>query len=340
MSTQTGADTVNGWIDGLTASGGTNWDRGIYQVAQSGNRFDIAIVITDGNPTFYGNQEGPGNYTRFREVENGIFSANAVKAEATRHDRGRRRRRRERLAEQPHLDLGPDRQQRLLPDHRLHAGGRRPAGAGPRLLPGHRSRSSSRSCRAPRRRVRSPAPCPPAGGSSAPPRRRRASPSRPTSGATASGSGALNFNLTFPGGTTTAPVTVTETQQAGYTLVQQGGFNATCRRLDTNAALTVTNSGAAGFLVTAATAYPVSCTVYNRAPSPGATVVVDKKWVINGQSFDEGQQPLRLPGRAHHRRRAAGLGCGAHRLPAGRHHRAERDRPARAGCSAPWSAAG
>ena len=60
VSTQSGADTVNGWIDGLTASGGTNWDRGIYQVAESANRFDIAIVITDGNPTFYGNQEGPG----------------------------------------------------------------------------------------------------------------------------------------------------------------------------------------------------------------------------------------------------------------------------------------
>ena len=41
-------------------------------------------MITDGNPTFYGNQEGPGSNTRLREVENGIFSANAVKAESTR----------------------------------------------------------------------------------------------------------------------------------------------------------------------------------------------------------------------------------------------------------------
>ena len=46
--------------------------------------FDVAVVITDGNPTFYGAGEGPGNRTRFREVENGIFSANAVKAEGTR----------------------------------------------------------------------------------------------------------------------------------------------------------------------------------------------------------------------------------------------------------------
>ena len=51
---------------------------------QSTAQFDIAVVITDGNPTVYGNAEGPGNYTRFREVENGIFSANAVKNENTR----------------------------------------------------------------------------------------------------------------------------------------------------------------------------------------------------------------------------------------------------------------
>ena len=67
-----------------TAGGTTNWDRGLFQVQQSASQFDIAVVITDGNPTVYGNAEGPGNYTRFREVENGIFSANAVKAEGTR----------------------------------------------------------------------------------------------------------------------------------------------------------------------------------------------------------------------------------------------------------------
>ena len=84
VSTQAGADTVNAWINGVTAGGTTNWDRGLFQVQQSTAQFDIAVIITDGNPTVYGNAEGPGNYTRFREVENGIFSANAVKAESTR----------------------------------------------------------------------------------------------------------------------------------------------------------------------------------------------------------------------------------------------------------------
>ena len=44
----------------------------------------------------------------------------------------------------------------------------------------------------------------------------------PTSGLT-DATGGINFGLTFPGGTNSAPVTVTETQQAGFTLVQQAG---------------------------------------------------------------------------------------------------------------------
>ena len=46
---------------------------------------DIAVIITDGNPTVYGQAaEGPGSFTRFREVENGVFSANALKERGTR----------------------------------------------------------------------------------------------------------------------------------------------------------------------------------------------------------------------------------------------------------------
>ena len=290
VSTQAGADTVNGWIDGLSASGGTNWDRGIYQVAQSSNHFDVAIVITDGNPTFYGNQEGPGNYTRFREVENGIFSANAVKAEATRI-----------------VAVGVGDGVSGAPNNLISISGPTAnsdyyqatdyaqAGVALRALALGACQGSVSVIK---QVVPSTAPpgsttgAAPAGGwTFAASTTASGVGISPPSGATANGSGALSFNLSFPGGTTTAPVTVAETQQAGYTLVPVGGFNATCTRLDTNAALTVTNSGAAGFSVTAATAYPVSCTMYNRAPSPGATVVVDKTWVINGQSFAQGQQP-------------------------------------------------
>ena len=161
VSTQAGADTVNAWINGVTAGGTTNWDRGLFQVQQSTAQFDIAVIITDGNPTVYGNTEGPGNYTRFREVENGIFSANAVKAEGTRMlafgvGAGHQRR-----GGEPGRHLRAHRQLGLLPDQRLRAGRRDPAD--PRAGHLHRlgHRRSSRLSRT-RRRTGSITGAPPA----------------------------------------------------------------------------------------------------------------------------------------------------------------------------------
>ncbi|MCL2464951.1 MAG: VWA domain-containing protein, partial [Micrococcales bacterium] len=58
VSTQAGADQVNSWIEGMTITTreSTNWDRGLYQVAQqqqirarSGQKplYDLVIVLTD-----------------------------------------------------------------------------------------------------------------------------------------------------------------------------------------------------------------------------------------------------------------------------------------------------
>ena len=87
VATATGPDsaaTVNTWISGLSSGGGTNWDRGMFQVAASSDQYDVAVVITDGNPTFYANEQGPGDMTRFIEMENSVFSANAIKNKNTR----------------------------------------------------------------------------------------------------------------------------------------------------------------------------------------------------------------------------------------------------------------
>ena len=300
VSTQAGADTVNAWINGVTAGGTTNWDRGLFQVQQSAAQFDIAVIITDGNPTVYGNAEGPGNYTRFREVENGIFSANAIKAEDTRM-----------LA----IGVGAG----------ISAGGGQPGGD----LRAHRStRTTSRppttrrsatilrnlalgSCTGSvtvvKQVVPSTAPAgsitgavPDGGWTFGATTATSGVTIAPASGATAVGTGALNFNLTFPGGTTTAPVAVTETQQAGYTLVQVGGFNAVCTRLDTGANVPVTNTGALGFTVNSDIAFPVTCTVYNRAPNPPASIVVNKQWAITDTTsgvtttYADGTQPTDL----------------------------------------------
>ena len=89
VSTAAGAAVVSGWVNAWAlpggAGGGTNWDQAFAAVAGAPEIYDVVVVITDGNPTYYGNPtQGPGSRTRFREVENGIFSANAVKAQGSR----------------------------------------------------------------------------------------------------------------------------------------------------------------------------------------------------------------------------------------------------------------
>src|SRR5690606_34603026 len=75
---------VKSKIDDYSARGATNWDRGLWQVAADPTGYDLTIVITDGNPTVYGAGKGPGDFTSFKEMEEAIFSANAIKAEGTR----------------------------------------------------------------------------------------------------------------------------------------------------------------------------------------------------------------------------------------------------------------
>ena len=85
VSTVAGATAVKSRYAGWTVGGGTNWDRGLATAAAAAAIYDIAVVITDGNPTRYSSPpQGPGSFNRLREVENGIFSANALKAQGTR----------------------------------------------------------------------------------------------------------------------------------------------------------------------------------------------------------------------------------------------------------------
>lgn len=78
--------TITNKINSYTAGGGTNWDAGIYRAAESSTTFDLAIMVTDGMPTFYGagSNSGSGTTTYFIDVERAIFAANALKAKGTR----------------------------------------------------------------------------------------------------------------------------------------------------------------------------------------------------------------------------------------------------------------
>ncbi|MGC5165997.1 prealbumin-like fold domain-containing protein [Luteimicrobium sp. DT211] len=299
VSTAAGASAVTAKINGYAKpggnAGGTNWDRGLYQVAQSPSRFDVAVVITDGNPTFYGNGEGPGNRTRFREVENGIFSANAIKAQGTKVIA---------LGVGDGVgSTGSGYNLRSISGPTLNTDYYQTAdyaAAGDQLR-----QLALGSCLGSVTVVKEVVPSTAAPGTTtgAVPQggwtftgagSTGVAVDAPTARVTADGTGAANFPLTFSGGTTTGPVTFTETQQAGYTLQQVGGANAVCTRVDTGVGVTVTNAGATGFSVPASSTYPVSCVVYNRAPVPLASVVLHKRWVVNGTTYADGAQPPEL----------------------------------------------
>lgn len=82
-------DRIDDYIDSFSGwgyeSNGTNWDRGLWAVAQNASQYDLVVVLTDGNPTFSGTgPTGPGSTTYFRELEQAVFSANAIKNQGKR----------------------------------------------------------------------------------------------------------------------------------------------------------------------------------------------------------------------------------------------------------------
>jgi von Willebrand factor type A domain len=86
VETQAGVHELDAKINGLTvpAGNGTNWDAGLWQIVRTDSAFQYqsTIVLTDGNPTYYGppdNLGGRGGSVRFAETENAIFAANALK---------------------------------------------------------------------------------------------------------------------------------------------------------------------------------------------------------------------------------------------------------------------
>ena len=282
VSTQDAADTVNASINAWTLpggnNGGTNWDRGFAAVAAAAQHYDVVAVITDGNPTFFSTNpvEGPGNRTRFREVENGIFSANAVKAKNTRM-----------IAvgvgsgvssAAAGLNLKSISGPTLNSDY-YQTSDYTAAGEALRAL-------ALGNCQGTLTVVKQVLPAgtpadslegavPTGGWTFGATTGASGVTINPASGVTAAGTGALNFDLTFPGGTTTAATTVTETQQAGFTLHPVDGLNAVCTRLDTSETLPVTNVDPLGFTLPAASNYPASCTVYN-VPVPQAHLTLVK----------------------------------------------------------------
>jgi Mg-chelatase subunit ChlD len=296
VATQAQANTFTSRWQNWSATGGTNWDRALATVAQASATYDVVVVITDGNPTFYQSEEGPGYFTRVREMENAVFSANAIKAEGTRvlavgvgsgvtdSTTGLN------LAAISGIQLYSSESENILTADYFQESTYKAAAEAIRAmaLGNCASTVSVTKMIAPEDTegedvtgaVTAPA------GWTFTAATDEATLSSSTETTIADGTGTVNFPLEMESTTSSATVTIAEEQQTGYTLVTQDEARAVCTRLDTGAGVTVTNDPASsyGFSVDVPSTTGVACTVYNRAPSPQASVVLEKQWVINGAS--------------------------------------------------------
>ncbi|KAB1660922.1 DUF11 domain-containing protein [Pseudoclavibacter sp. CFCC 13796] len=293
-----------------TAAGGTNWDRGFASVAEAAPSYDIAVVITDGNPTVYNSPyENNGVNNRLREIENGIFSANAVKAEGTRV-----------LA--LGVGAGATGQNTAL---NLAAVSGQTGYSGGNLTSADYFQLSSyeaagqalralamENCQSTVSVVKQIVPSSTTGedvsGATPAGAGWTFDASTTTSGVgglptskttTTDGTGAVSIPFTYPSGVTGIPLEVSERQQPGFSLVTQGGKNAICTNLVTQQPIVVENAGATGFTLATPNQDAVSCTIYNREPAPHADLTPIKKWVVDGVEYENGAQPAGLTAAAY-----------------------------------------
>ncbi len=299
---------------GWTSTGGTNWDRGLAVPAAAnvpGNHYDVVIVITDGSPTYFSSPvQGSGGETRFVETENGIFSANAIKANGTRViafgvGSGA-------TGAANALNL------RAISGQTAYNGSSNGSSADYFQTSNYAAVGNALRALAlgncagqltvtkmvvpntsPVGSIVGAAPAV-AGWTFTASNPSGLTAPDPVQTTVADGTGTVAFPLDFAGGNLSGDVTITETQQPGYSLVPVGGQNAVCRNLVTGASVVPIGNPADGFRVSVPSTEAVNCTVYNRAPSLAATVQVLKNWVVedglgNSESYqipgDEGSLP-------------------------------------------------
>ncbi|HEX4400206.1 MAG TPA: VWA domain-containing protein [Galbitalea sp.] len=268
------------------ASQFTNWDAAFQRVASSGQHFDEAIMITDGNPTLSGSETGNGS-TRFSAVENGIFSANALKAEGTRivgigvgaGINGSS----DNLAAISGPTAGQD---------YFQAADYTSAGTELKTL-------AQGDCIPTVTVVKQVIPnggtltdAHPASGWAFAVAATGATVTG-SPGTTAEGTGAVNFPLGFPTPADTATVQITEQPtpaQSGFTYL---AADTVCTDIATGATVTTSPAGSGSFSLSMAGDQGVSCTIYNQEPpaTTPSTLEVDKIWDVDGTNYPDGTQP-------------------------------------------------
>ncbi|WP_152187669.1 DUF7927 domain-containing protein [Georgenia satyanarayanai] len=251
-------DRINGYQATPSGGGGTNWDRALHQVVESGVTYDVVLFLTDGQPTFHRDRQGPGDVSTIAEVNEAILSANAVKATG---------------AQVVLVGFGPE---AFLPGASI----RIPLVSGPdegqdfyrtnlEDLAATLEEIANAECAGTLTVVKEVVDAdgevvPGGAGWTFGTTTEGVSPAT----ATTDDSSAVNFTVDHTPAVQSRSVTVTETQQEGYELVPVDGANARCVETGTGEVLPVADSGDLGFTVDVAAEEIVSCTVRNALVPP------------------------------------------------------------------------
>ncbi|WP_431075341.1 VWA domain-containing protein [Microbacterium phyllosphaerae] len=279
-------------------AGGTNWDAGFAVAANAAPHYDLAILLTDGNPTARrGNTQSAATaFNSLGDVDAGVFSANQLKAEGTRVIA---------LGVGPALTTTSESNLRAVSGQTLNSDYYRAANfadatAALRALAGANCQGTlgvQKMIVPSGGTIADATPAPAGWRFDATSVSTAVAVNAPATQVTAAGAdGKVDFGLTFPSTPSTGSVQVLETQQAGYSLVPVGAGaaarNATCVNVETGAAVAVTNAGTTaqpGFRVDALKNQRIECRIYNRAPAPGNLVVEKASTPPSGATVTPGQ---------------------------------------------------
>ncbi|WP_460760632.1 hypothetical protein [Nocardiopsis oceani] len=310
VATQGEADDFKEIYADWEAVGGTNRDEGVAKVADemaaAGEDYDLTVMITDGNPTFYADEQGNGSQTRVIEVEYGTFSANQLKGMGSRLMVA---------GVGPGIDAVTERNLRAMSgpvrfdadagnianaDY-LHADNFAEVGQAIQdllaelcagtlsvtkyIVPSENEGDDiTGATQAGAGWTFDAAAVGPDGGGVDP------------ESATTDDTGTVNFRLDYPTDTETAVLRVTEQQQEGYELVAPDGNTAICEiregdgSADPHGSESVaTGDGNPAFEVDVPRSSAVECRIYNKL-SP-AELTVDKQWEIDDRIVAQDDRP-------------------------------------------------
>lgn len=283
VTTAVQAATFKAQYASWTAGGGTNWDRGLAAAANSGNAYDLVVMLTDGNPTLMGaNASSTASaYNAFQDVDAGIFSANQLKASGTRIIA---------IGAGPGLTTASEYNLRSISGTTKGTDYFRVTQLSD--VEGVLADLAKTDCQGsvqvqkmivPTNGTIAQATPAPAGWNftavSTEPT--KVTVNAPASAATtAASNGTVNFGLTYANAITNGGIKINETQQAGYSLVPVSGQNAVCTNANTGASVPVTNDNSAaatpGFTVNSVVGTQIQCKIYNTIPPTPGNLVVTK----------------------------------------------------------------